>query len=448
MSPATHHFTQQQEALLQTAVAWVRERLLQEPRYGRTELRRRAQELAGMYFRERLLPQAESAPLVAAVTWEIAGFGPLEPLLADEQITDIVVNGAEAVLVRRGAGYERTEVQFQSEHHLREIVDRIVEPLGRRLDESNPYVDGRLPDGHRIHAIIPPLARGGTHLSIRLFRRRRWSLPELAAAGAISPELLTFFRVAVQGAAAIVVSGSTGAGKTTLLGALAALVPPEERLVVVEDSGELVIDHPHVVCLETRAPNAEGRGGVPLLDLVRQALRMAPTRILVGEVRGVEALAMLDAINTGHRGSLATVHANSPAQALDRLAALVARAQPGLPIEAIRMQMMGCLDLVVQVTHCRDGQRRVTAVAEVVPGHDRALTLRPVFTWQGAFQVTATPPRSWPEWAAAAGVSPDRPPAGGTWISPDWPPAGRTGAGATGTSAAGAGATGTGGIAR
>lgn len=391
---------------IEDAVGWVRRRLLQEPRYERLELRQRAGELAREYFRQRLVPQSEAESMVTAAVWEIAGYGPLEALLSDESITDILVNGPDRVYVRRGAGFVLTDVRFSSEQHLRDVVDRIVEPLGRRLDESNPYVDGVLPDRHRVHAIIPPLARGGTHLSVRLFRRRRWSLADLATVGAMSPAMHAFLAAGVAGAASMVVSGSTGAGKTTLLGALAALVPPAERLLVIEDTGELVIDHPHVVYLEARSANTEGRGGVPLGDLVRQALRMAPTRILVGEVRGPEALALLDAINTGHEGSLATVHANSPAHALDRLAALVSRALPGHSAEGIRAQMMGCLDLVIQVTHCVDGVRRVTAIAEVVAADTGpSLTLRPVWTWEaGAFRASSVAPGRWAAWADAAGV--------------------------------------------
>lgn len=406
---------EQREEWVASAAQSVREQLLWEPRYSREALRERVAGLAREYFRQRFLPQAEAEELSTAVVWEIAGFGPLESLLGDEAITDILVNGPGQVYIRQGAGFLLSPVRFRSESHLREIVDRIIEPLGRRLDESTPCVDGRLPEGHRVHAIIPPLARGGTCLSIRLFRRRRWSLPELAANGAMDGRLLAFLTAAVQGAASMVISGGTGAGKSTLMAALAGLVPAGERLVVVEDSGELLIHHPHVVYLECRSPNTEGRGGVGLWDLVRQALRMAPTRILVGEVRGPEALALLDAINTGHRGSLATVHANSPGHALDRLASLVARALPGMAPANIRTQMMGSLDLVLQLTQGRDGVRRVAEVAEVMHhggDPDAALALRPVFSWTGqGYRVSPGPPAGWAEWAQVAGLDGGWPPA-------------------------------------
>lgn len=405
MSALTHEqpglaLTPAEEELVRQVTVEVRQRLMEEPRYGRAELRSRAEHLAREHLQRRFLPRSDEDRVATAVTWEIAGFGPLEVFLADESITDVLVNGADQVFIRRGSEYVPTQVRFRSEKHLREVIDRIIEPLGRSLDESTPFVDGRLPDGHRVHAVIPPLSRGGTCLSVRLFRRCRWQLAELAAAGMFSEGMARFLTAAVQGRASMVISGGTGAGKTTLLAALAALVPGGERLLVVEDSAELVIPHPHVVYLETRVPNAEGRGEVTLWELVRHALRMAPTRILVGEVRGPEALALLDAINTGHEGSLATVHANSPAHALDRLASLVVRALPALPPAAIRAQMMGCLDFVVQVRHCADGVRRVAEVAEVVPDPAAGnLGLHTVFAWRdGRLAVAADPPRAWGQW--------------------------------------------------
>jgi pilus assembly protein CpaF len=313
-----------------------------------------------------LLDSDARAQLVAMVAERSFGLGPLEPLLGDPAVDEVMVNGPGAVWVERGGRVERAAVAFGSEAELRHAIERILAPLGRRVDEASPLVDARLPDGSRVNVVIPPLALDGPILTIRRFRRRGFSADELVEAGTLNPPLRDFLARCVRARLNLLVSGGTGSGKTTTLSALSAFIPEGERIVTVEDAAELRLQQPHVVRLESRPANLEGRGEVTIRGLVRNALRMRPDRIVVGEVRGAEALDMLAAMTTGHDGSLSTVHAGSPEEAVRRVETLALMADVGLPHAAVREQVADAIDVVVHQARMRDGARRVTAVAEVV----------------------------------------------------------------------------------
>jgi pilus assembly protein CpaF len=313
-----------------------------------------------------LLDSDARAQLVAMVAERSFGLGPLEPLLGDPAVDEVMVNGPGAVWVERSGRVERAAVAFGSEADLRHAIERILAPLGRRVDEASPLVDARLPDGSRVNVVIPPLALDGPVLTIRRFRRRGFSAAELVKAGTLNPPLRDFLARCVRARLNLLVSGGTGSGKTTTLNALSAFIPEGERIVTVEDAAELRLQQPHVVRLESRPANLEGRGEVTIRGLVRNALRMRPDRIVVGEVRGAEALDMLAAMTTGHDGSLSTVHAGSPEEAVRRVETLALMADVALPHAAVREQVADALDVVVHQTRMRDGARRVTAVAEVV----------------------------------------------------------------------------------
>jgi pilus assembly protein CpaF len=297
---------------------------------------------------------------------EAVGLGPLEELLADPAVEEVMVNGHERVFVERGGRIEHTEVRFESEQALRDAIERILTPLGRRVDELSPMVDARLDDGSRVHAVIPPLAVDGPSLSIRRFSGVRPGAQELVELGTLTAELRDQLAAAIAARRSILVSGGTGSGKTTLLNGLSTFIDPAERVITIEDAAELQLRQPHVVRLESRPANVEGRGRVTIRDLLRGALRMRPDRIVIGEVRGAEALDLLMALNTGHEGALSTVHANSPEDALRRIETLALMAGVGLPHEAIREQLGRGLDLVVHLARLSDGSRRVVEVAEVV----------------------------------------------------------------------------------
>jgi pilus assembly protein CpaF len=332
------------------------------------ELRQQVDTIADDFLASRKdVTSAEHASRIRnEVIEEALGLGPLESLLHEPDITEIMVNGHSNVYVERAGGIERTEKQFVDDGQVRLVIERIIAPLGRRLDESSPMVDGRLPDGSRVNAIIAPLAIDGPTLTIRRFGVKRFGVDDLIAVGAITPPVLDFLRAAVEARLNIVVSGGTGSGKTTLLNAISSFIPKRDRIVTIEDAAELKLAQPHVVRLESRPANLEGRGNVSIRDLVRNALRMRPDRIVVGECRGGEALDMLQAMNTGHDGSLTTVHANSARDALSRIETMVLMAGFELPVRAIREQVAGAVDLVVQVARLRDGSRRVTGVSEIV----------------------------------------------------------------------------------
>jgi pilus assembly protein CpaF len=297
---------------------------------------------------------------------EAVGLGPLEELLADQSVEEVMVNGHERVYVERAGRIERTEVSFASEQALRDAIERILTPLGRRVDELSPMVDARLEDGSRVHVVIPPLAVDGPSLSIRRFSAVRPGPRELVELGTITEELHDQLAAAVAARRSVLVSGGTGSGKTTLLNALSAFIDPGERVITIEDAAELRLRQPHVVRLESRPANVEGRGRVTIRDLLRGALRMRPDRIVIGEVRGGEALDLLMALNTGHEGALSTVHSNSPEDALRRLETLALMAGVGLPHEAIREQLGRGLDLIIHLARLSDATRRVVEVAEVV----------------------------------------------------------------------------------
>ena len=312
------------------------------------------------------LPEASRAELRARVMLLATGLGPLEPLLADPAVDEVMVNGPDAVYVERRGRLERAGVSFASEAELMHAIERVLAPLGRRVDEASPLCDARMADGSRVNVVIPPLSLSGPCLTVRRFRREGFSLRDLVAGGTLPVGLAELLAVSVAARASILVSGGTGSGKTTTLNALSGAIPGEERIVTIEDAAELRLRQRHVVRLEARPANLEGRGEVTIRQLVRNALRMRPDRIVVGEVRGAEALDMLQALNTGHDGSLTTVHANSPQDALRRVETLALMAGVGLPHEAVREQAASALDLIVHQARLPDGSRAVEAVTEVV----------------------------------------------------------------------------------
>ena len=312
------------------------------------------------------LPAGARDELCERVLRLAGGLGPLEPLLADPAVDEVMVNGAGAVFVERRGRIEATEVAFGSDAELLHAIERILAPLGRRVDEASPLCDARLPDGSRVNVVVPPLSLAGPCLTIRRFRRQGFSLRDLVANATVPAPAAELLAVAVASRASVLVSGGTGSGKTTTLNALSGAIPAGERIVTIEDAAELSLRQDHVVRLEARPPNLEGRGEVTIRQLVRNALRMRPDRIVVGEVRGAEALDLLQALNTGHDGSLSTVHANSPEDALRRIETLALMADVGLPHAAIREQVASAVDLVVHQARRRDGSRVVTSVAEVV----------------------------------------------------------------------------------
>ncbi|MBV8748730.1 MAG: CpaF family protein, partial [Candidatus Eremiobacteraeota bacterium] len=307
---------------------------------------------------------------------EALGLGPLESLLHDPDITEIMVNGSTNVFIERRGRIERTAKQFVDDRQVRLVIERIIAPLGRRLDESSPMVDARLPDGSRVNAIVEPLSIDGPTLTIRRFGTKRFGVDDLIKNNSITPEVIDFLRAAVEARLNIIVSGGTGSGKTTLLNALSGYIPKADRIVTIEDAAELKLDQPHVVRLEARPPNLEGKGHIAIRDLVRNSLRMRPDRIVVGECRGGEALDMLQAMNTGHDGSLTTVHANSARDALSRIETMVLMSGFDLPVRAIREQVAGAVDIVVQVARLRDGTRRVTGVSEIVGMEGDVVTMQ------------------------------------------------------------------------
>jgi pilus assembly protein CpaF len=313
-----------------------------------------------------MLDEATRGELVEQLIEESFGLGPLEPLISDPEVDEIMVSGLSPVWVERAGRLESTPVRFDSEEALRHAIERILAPAGRRVDESQPLADARLADGSRVNVVIPPLALDGPSLTIRRFRRRGHSPEELVAAGTLDADLLELLADAVRARLNILVCGGTGSGKTTTLNALSAYIGADERVVTIEDAAELRLRQPHVIRLEARPANLEGRGEVSIRALVRNALRMRPDRIVVGEVRGAEALDMLAALSTGHDGSMSTIHAGSPAEALRRLETLALMAGVGLPHAAVREQVADALHLVVCQERCPDGRRRVTSVAEVV----------------------------------------------------------------------------------
>ena len=325
-------------------------------------------------------PEQES--VVDLLLNDMLGLGPLEPLLADESINDIMVNGANQVYVERSGKLVLTDVRFRDDAHVLNVARRIVSQIGRRIDETTPMVDARLKDGSRVNIIIPPLAIDGPSISIRKFAKKGITLDKMASQSNISSEMCTILKIAARSRLNIVISGGTGSGKTTLLNALSQMIDVGERIVTIEDAAELQLQQPHVVRLETRPANLEGVGDISMRDLVKNSLRMRPDRIILGEVRGSEAVDMLQAMNTGHDGSLGTIHANRPREALSRLENMVGLAGINLPSKAVRTQIAAALDMIIQVSRMRDGQRRITHISEIVGMEGDIITTQDLFTFQ------------------------------------------------------------------
>ena len=325
------------------------------------------------------LTREERRQIIREITDDILGYGPLEPLLRDDSVTEVMVNAYDRIYVERLGKIERTPVAFADNSHLLRIIDKIVSQVGRRVDEASPMVDARLPDGSRVNAIIPPLALKGPTLTIRKFSRDPYTMNDLISFGSISPKAAQFLASCVKGKLNVLISGGTGTGKTTTLNAMSAFIPGDERILTIEDAAELQLQQEHVITLESRPPNIEGSGEVRIRELVRNALRMRPDRIIVGEVRGPETLDMLQAMNTGHEGSLTTIHANSPRDALSRLETLVLTAGVELPLRAIREQVSSAFDLLVQITRLVDGSRRISHVTEVLRMESDVITLQDIF---------------------------------------------------------------------
>ncbi|MGA8757249.1 MAG: CpaF family protein [Stellaceae bacterium] len=324
----------------------------------------------------------EQRDLVQSLIADMLGLGPLEPLIEDETVTDIMVNGAKQVYVERRGKLELTDVSFRDDQHVFNVATKIVTRIGRRVDESRPLVDARLPDGSRVNIIIPPLAIDGPSISIRKFSKKTITLDTMAQQANISPEMATLLKIAARCRLNILISGGTGSGKTTLLNALSRMIDSAERTVTIEDAAELQLQQPHVVRLETRPPNLEGTGEITMRDLLRNALRMRPDRIILGEIRGAEALDVLQAMNTGHDGSMSTIHANRPREALTRLENMVGMTGINLPSHAVRTQIAAAVNLIVQISRMRDGMRRIIDVIEIVGMEGDVITTQELFSYQ------------------------------------------------------------------
>jgi pilus assembly protein CpaF len=348
---------------------------------NQVEVRRQIEEIFSRVIDEEglALTRAERVRMLEQITDEIIGLGPLEPLLRDDSISEIMVNGPRQIYIERAGKLELTNVVFQNDDHVMRIIDRIIAPIGRRVDESSPMVDARLTDGSRVNAIIPPLSLVGPVITIRKFAASPFTVDDLVRFGTATPDMFEFLRACVEARLNIFVSGGTGSGKTTTLNVLSSFIPNDERIVTIEDAAELQLRQEHVVTLEARPPNIEGRGAIPIRELVRNALRMRPDRIVVGECRSGEALDMLQAMNTGHDGSLSTGHANSPRDMLARLETMVLMAGVDLPVRAIREQIASAVDLIVHQSRLKDGTRKITAITEVQGMEGDVIVMQDVF---------------------------------------------------------------------
>jgi pilus assembly protein CpaF len=348
------------------------------------EVRRTVEETFGAVLESEgiSLTRVERLRLFEAISAEILGFGPIEPLLKDASISEIMINGPKQVYVERSGKLELAEVEFNDDEHVMRVIDRIVSPLGRRIDESSPTVDARLPDGSRVNAVIPPIALNGPTVSIRKFSRDPFTVEDLIRFGTFTAEMATFLKACVEARLNIVVSGGTGSGKTTMLNVLSSFIPDDERIITIENAAELQLRQEHVVRLESRPSNIEGKGEVTIRDLVINSLRMRPERIVVGECRGGEALDMLQAMNTGHDGSMTTAHANSPRDTLSRLETMCLMAGMDLPVRAIREQIASAVDVIVQQDRLKDGTRKIVNVTEVQGMEGDVIVLQDIFNFQ------------------------------------------------------------------
>ncbi len=349
-----------------------------------SEVRSTIQDLFEQVLAEEniVLSRPERQRLFEQISAEILGYGPIQPLLEDDTITEVMVNGAKNIYIERAGKITRIPVAFESDEHVMRVIDRIVAPLGRRIDESSPYVDARLPDGSRVNAIIPPISLVGPVLTVRKFARNPITLEQLIEFGTITPEALQFLKACVESRLNLVISGGTGSGKTTLLNILSQFIPGDERIVTVENAAELQLRQEHVVTLESRPPNIEGRGEVTIRQLVINCLRMRPDRIIVGEIRDEAALDMLQAMNTGHDGSMTTAHSNSPRDTLARLETMVMMAGMDLPVRAIREQVSSAVDLIVHEERLRDGTRKVVNITEVSGMEGDVITMTDIFVFE------------------------------------------------------------------
>jgi pilus assembly protein CpaF len=348
------------------------------------EVKRTIQELFEQILSEEniVLSRPERARLFEQIAAEILGLGPLQPLLEDDTITEVMVNGAKNIYIERKGKLHRVPVTFENNDHVLRIIDRIVAPLGRRIDESSPYVDARLQDGSRVNAVIPPISLVGPVLTIRKFSKNPITVEQLVQFGSISMEALQFLKACVEARLNIIISGGTGSGKTTLLNVMSGFIPDDERIITIENAAELQLRQEHVVTLESRPPNIEGRGEITIRDLVINSLRMRPERIIVGECRGGETLDMLQAMNTGHDGSMTTAHANSPRDTLARIETMCLMAGMELPVRAIREQVASAIDVIVQQERMRDGTRKVVTVAEVSGMEGDVITMTDIFSFE------------------------------------------------------------------
>ena len=358
-----------------------------DPRLDLSDAKKVRAEIEGMFNRfldeeGSVVTRVERQRMLEQILDEILGFGPIQPLLNDDTVTEVMVNGPFRVYVERKGKLQLSEYTFQNDEHCMRVIERIIAPIGRRVDESKPYEDARLPDGSRVNIIIPPLALNGPVVTIRKFPKYRIQVEDYVKFGTATAEMMEFLRGCVEARLNIFVSGGTGSGKTTLLNILSGFIPEDERIVTIEDAAELRLVQDHVVRLESRAANIEGKGAVTIMDLVKNSLRMRPERIIVGEIRGGEALSMLQAMNTGHDGSLSTGHANAPRDMLSRIETMCLMAGVDLPSRAIREQIASALDLIVQISRLKDGSRKITHITEVQGLEGEAIVLQDVFIFE------------------------------------------------------------------